>query len=366
MVIARRSPLRLSGHRDVIELRGSPRDQGRAHGALARDGIAANVVTVRGALAEMARRGRRYDQDAILSQNERFIQAAAPEVLDEIRGIAEGAGLPYRDVLALNAPVFVVATHLPLECTQILLRPPATRGGETYVAKTRDLRDILAQVVLHRRYPDGRELAEVNAAGSVTWPGSGVNNDGVAFGTSGTWSKRTVVEVERAAAGWLLVNGHVPLRDSRSLDEFAARLAAQPRVTPVNIVAGDATGGAALEVTVERVYRTNAADGAVVLTNHYVTPEIRHLGPTPDENASSYGRYEFATQRIQAERGTWTRGALQRLLADHGGAPQRAICRHQDAGAGADTVYASIATLPSGEFWTTLDHPCAAPASEEP
>jgi len=364
MVIARRSPLRLSGYRAVIELDGEPREQGRTHGRLAHAGVLANVETVRRAMAEMARRGRRYDQDAILSRNERFIGDAVPDVLEEIRGIAEGAALPYRDVLALNAPLFVAATHLPLDCTQILLRPPVTRNGETYMAKTRDLRDVLAHVVLHRRFPDGRETAEVHAAGSVTWPGSGMNNDGVAFGTSGCWSKRTVVEIERADSGWLLVNGQVVLRDSRSLDEFAERLRAQPRVTPINIVAGDAAGGAAFEVTVDRVYRTDAVDGAVVLTNHYVTPEIRALGPTPEEHPSSYGRYEIATWRIQAARGTWTRGMLRHLLGDHEGAPRRSICRHAESGAGADTVYASIATLPRGEFWTTLDHPCRSLASD--
>jgi len=363
MAIARRGTLRVLGERGVIELTGSPRAQGHIHGRDARAGIVANLAEARRWMDGMAARGRRYDQDAILSQNERFIARVAPEVVEEIHGIAEGAGLPYRDVLALNAPLYVVATHLPLDCTQILLGPPATRDGRTYMAKTRDLRGSLEHVVLHRQYPDGRETAEVNAAGTVTWPGSGVNNDGVAFGTSGCWSARTVVDIDRASDGWLLVNGHLPLRDSRSLDEFAARLSAQRRVTPINVVAGDARGGATFEVTVDRVYRTPAADGVAVLTNHYVTPEIRQLGPTPEEHPSSYARYETALTQIRARHGRWTGEALLDLLANHVGYPQRSICRHSQDGQGADTVYASIAAVPDGEFWTTLDHPCRAQAA---
>lgn len=362
MAIAKRETLRLSGSRDVIEVSGSPRAQGLLHGRHAREGIVANLTMARRWMDTVAARGRRYDHDAILSQNEQFIARVAPEVLEEVRGIADGAGLPYRDVLALNAPLYIVATHLPLDCTQILLGPPATRDGRTYMAKTRDLRGRLEHVVLHRRYDDGRETAEVNAAGTVTWPGSGMNNDGVAFGTSGCWSARTVVDIDRASDGWLLVNGHLPLRDSRSLDEFAERLSAQHRVTPINVVAGDARGGATLEVTTDRVYRSPAVDGVAILTNHFVTPEISRLGPTPEEHPSSHGRYETARTQIRAHRGEWTGAALLDLLGNHAGAPQGSICRHSQDGVGADTVYASIATVPDGEFWTTLDHPCRAQA----
>jgi len=363
MAVARRGRLRVSGHRDVIELAGTARAQGQIHGRQAREGIVVNLAEARRWMDNMAARGRRYDQDAVLSRHERFIERTAPEVLEEIHGIAEGAGLPYREVLALNAPLYIVATHLPLDCTQVLLGPPATGDGRTYMAKTRDLRGRLAHVVLHRRYADGRETAEVNAAGTITWPGSGVNNDGVAFGTSGCWSSRTVVDIDRASDGWLLVNGHLPLRDSRSLDEFAERLSSQRRITPINIVAGDARAGATFEVTADRVYRTRAADGVAVLTNHYVTAEIRSLGPTPAESPSSHARYETALARIHAQHGRWTGQALLGLLADHTGYPQRSICRHAEDGDGADTVYASIATVPDGEFWTTFDHPCRAQAA---
>ncbi len=350
------------GQPDVIEVSGSAYEQGRIHGQRARQAITANIKEIRRWMNEVSSRGRRWDHEGILSRNERFISRVSPEVLEEVRGIADGAGLSYRETLELNAPLFVAAAFLPLDCSQLLLRPPATRDGGTYLAKTRDLRGWLDHVVLHRREAGGRELAEVHVAGSVTWPGSGVSSDGVAFSTSGCWSPRTIVDLDRADASWLLTNGHLLLRDSRMLDEFVAHLDAQPRMCPLNVVAADCRGGAAVEVTADRVYRSDAEGGVLIRTNHFLTPEIRAQAPTPDENPSSYHRYAVATRKLRAGGEAWDLGAMITLLGDHEGYPQNSICRHSQNGEGSDTAYASITVLPAGEFWTTLAHPCGVQA----
>jgi hypothetical protein len=352
----------LDGTNDVPRLMGGPREQGRIHGRSARTMIAHNITQAKQWMEEAAAQGRRYDNRAILQCNERFVEFSAPDVLEEIRGIAEGAALPYEDVLGLNVPLFIVATYLPMDCTQILLRPPATSNGETYLVKTRDLRGHLEHVVLHRIYPDGREMVEVTVAGSVTWPGSGLNGDGVAYSTSGVWSTRTPLDIDRAASGWILVNTHLLLRHSRSLEEFIAHLRAQPRVCPLNLVACDSTTAEALEVTAKSVHRANDTTGFMVRTNHYLTPEIIHLGPTCDEHPSSHQRYATALRRLQDRAGTWTLERVVALLGDHEGYPQNSICRHAEDGRGADTAYASIAVLPVGMLWVTRGHPCRASA----
>lgn len=344
----------------ILRLRGNPHEQGEIHGRCARTMIARNITQAKQWMEEAAAQGRRYDTRAILQRNERFVEFSAPDVLEEIRGIAEGSALPYEDVLGLNVPLFIVATHLPMDCTQILLRPPATSNGETYLAKTRDLRGHLEHVVLHRMYPDGRKMVEVTVAGSVTWPGSGLNGDRVTYSTSGVWSTRTPLDIDRAASGWILVNTHLLLRHSRSLEEFIAHLRAQPRVCPLNLVACDSTTAEALEVTAKSVHRATDTTGFMVRTNHYLTPEIVHLGPTCDEHPSSHERYATALRRLQNRAGTWTLKRVVALLGDHEGYPQNSICRHAEDGRGADTAYASIAMLPAGTLWVTRGHPCRA------
>jgi isopenicillin-N N-acyltransferase-like protein len=312
-------------------------------------------------MAALERDGRRYDLEGILSANEAFAGREAPELLEEIEGIAESAGIAYRDLLILNLPLYIVGSHLPLDCSQILLQPPATAGGNTYLAKTRDfVRGNFAHVVTHRTYADGRELIEVNAAGSVTWPGSGLNSDGVAMSTSGVWSRRTPIDIDSAGKGWLLINVHLLLRESRSLAEFEDRLAAQPRLTGLNIVAADRSRGAALEATRDRVYRHEPEDGVLVRTNHYVAADAEWLSPTREEYPHTYCRYEVARARLAAARGSWDLASLTRLVGSHEEDPTGSLCRHLDRGSRADTVYASVASLADGRFWSILDNPCQA------
>jgi isopenicillin-N N-acyltransferase-like protein len=267
----------------ALILDGDARHMGRLHGQGARDDIRFNVAAVRRDIAADMRRGRHYDYDAALDRNLAFLEREAPEVLDEISGIAEGASLPFRDVLLLNVPLFIAAQFLPQDCTQVLLMPPATADGRTYLAKTRDLGNGgFKQVVLHRRYAGGPELIEVHTAGSVTWPGSGLSSHGVAIATSGVWSRRTTIDLDRIGRAWFLINPHLLLRESRSLDDLWERLQAQPRVTGLNIVAADQAGGAAIEATADGALRHQAEDGVIVRSNHYLAPALAEVSPRPD------------------------------------------------------------------------------------
>lgn len=354
--------LHTTGPAGVLVLTGSPRQRGYDHGRLARPDIVANVATVHRNLDDDAARGRRYDVDSILARNQVFIERTAPEILDEIGGIADGAGVPLRDVLLLNVPIFLAGQFLPQECSQVLLLPELTGNGRTFHAKTRDFKQSGAfrQVVLDRRFADGQQLIEVHTAGTVTWPGSGINSDGVSISTSGVWSRRQTIELDRVGEAWFLINSHLLLRQSRSVGDVWESLRAQPRLTCLNIVVSDGEQGAAFEATADAAYRHDASGGAVVRTNHYLAPEIRWLGPTPTEHPSSYHRWRTATSRISARPSHWDFRQLLALVGDHDGYPQCSICRHSEQGEGADTVYASIATLPDGDFWTVIDHPCRA------
>jgi isopenicillin-N N-acyltransferase-like protein len=357
-------PLKATGPAPIIQLRGTPREQGYIHGQCAREEILTNVITVRRTIAADA--ASRRDYTAALTWNEAFMARVAPELLDELHGIADGAAIPFHDILLLNVPVYLAAQFLPHECSQILLMPPATRDGRSYHAKTRDFNraGTLRQAVLHRHYPNGRQMIEVNTAGTITWPGSGLNDDGVSISTSGVWSRRQTIDLDRTANAWFLINTHLLLRDSSSLDDVETHLQAQPRVTGLNIVATDGQHGAAFEATADEIVRHEATDGVVIRTNHYCAPHITHLGPTPAEHPSSHHRHQTTRAKIAARHGEWDFASLLALLCDHEGYPQNSLCRHADGGVGADTVYASIATIPNGELWTILDYPCHASHGE--
>lgn len=103
----------------VIEMRGPARARGRAYGEACRDLIASAIAAWKQNLGrvslflrpepEETRRPRSGDRIAdylaeFLRTGEFIpaIEAWAPDLLEEVRGIAEGAGLPFADVLAIQ------------------------------------------------------------------------------------------------------------------------------------------------------------------------------------------------------------------------------------------------------------------------
>ncbi|WP_320773342.1 C45 family peptidase [Streptomyces sp. CRN 30] len=352
-------------HPAFLDLSGTAAEQGLRHGRAARDLIAANTAAVRRDVAELCTdTASRERYDACLDANAGFVRAHDPEQYAELEGIAEGAGLPLRDVLALNLPAHMVLRWVEQECSQLIVGGERAAGGRTLLAKTRDMAGHFAEhVVLRRQYPDGRRLVEVTVAGSVLWPGSGLNDAGLAMSTSGVWSVRTGVDWRASATGWILINSHDLLRRSATAADFAAALRDQPRLSGLNIALADREGRQlALEATAGDVTVRDSADHHV-LTNHYVCPATAPLAPAEEENPSSYHRSTVAGRALTAA-SAMTPGELATLLADHDGYPQNSLCRHQaDGGQGSETTYASVAVLPEGAFYVTLGNPCASDRS---
>src|SRR4051794_8600163 len=91
--IAPKSPL--------IEMSGSPRERGRQHGEQAADRVKLGIEHYSSQIA--ASRLSWDDIAAIAAQFEPKIAAFDPTYVDEMRGIAEGAGVPFAGVVLLNA-----------------------------------------------------------------------------------------------------------------------------------------------------------------------------------------------------------------------------------------------------------------------
>src|SRR5579871_6602234 len=107
----------------VLLVEGSPRERGRQHGELAHDQIGLSVE----------RYMKRFQHFAGLTPDEARRRAAefAPviaeydhEILEEIEGVAEGAGFGRDDLLAVNCRSEVMFGTAPqTECTSFALQP---------------------------------------------------------------------------------------------------------------------------------------------------------------------------------------------------------------------------------------------------
>jgi isopenicillin-N N-acyltransferase like protein len=348
--------------RGAIRLWGSPYRSGAIHGESAAAAIAQNLDFMDAAIAKVLK--RIPDYAARVEANVAFVRAAAPEVLEEIRGIADGARLPYRLVVMLNFPLFQVASFLGQECSQVLLLPGRS-GSHVLLGKTRDASNApWRQIVLWHHYENGRTSLGVHAAGTITWPGSGINSNGVAISSSGVWQRSGATPPMDPSRGWLLFNTQLLLRDCTSVDEVGYQLSTQPRLGSGVVVAVDSRTGAAFEATPTNVYRREPSDGMLIATNHFQTPALMPRSPTRSEYASTFARADRIEQVLRQLGRAWTRGDLLELLTDHVGFPQDSICRHAEHAGQSRTLYASVAQLPTGSFDVLLGQPCESLAAK--
>ena len=168
----------------LIDLSGSARERGLQHGRAVRDRI---------------ERGIRMYADSLLKNGvdwpelERRAEALVPVIetfdaayVEEMRGIAEGAGQPFAGVVLMNARTEMVVgarkameRALPDGCTAALALPEATADGVLLHGQNWDWRADCAEtgVVLRIHREDGPDILTFTEAGGLAR--SGLNSAGI-------------------------------------------------------------------------------------------------------------------------------------------------------------------------------------------
>ena len=354
----RRADVASLGQGKALRLRGSPYEQGRQLGAGAAELIRENVALARTQRHEVATGRDRTDYDAVTRRNELWVARECPELLEEIAGIAEGAEIDHGELLSMNLNPHLSYVHPTVqECTQVLAMGSATVEGKTYVGKTRDLqRGPTRQVLLRREQADGGFTNELTPAGRMTVL-DGINQHGLSLTCSGQWSPRVRVDLARADSAWLLLNLQPVLRQARSVDEAVRLIREQPRASGMIVLAADESRAVALEMTDREVREFEPEDDLLVRTNHFSSPDFRHLMPTFEEYRSTFDRRTRAGQFLEERRGEIGPLDILRILSDHAEPPFESICRH--AGDGKSRTYAATINCPQDRtMWVTIGNPC--------
>lgn len=297
-------------------------------------------------------------------------KSAVPRLVAHLEGVAEGCGLPFTDVLAVNAfeelyavlelsvppaPGIELAEApppTPVErCTDVVVR---TAGGlilghneQWYSGDDGGV----ALVVEHPVSPD--EVGTVTPVSVGTLPLVGMNALGGALGLMSLSGANERVGVPRALIG-------------RDCIEAADRSDAIRRATRPNRAGGYTYAYAftrdaplTLEVTATR---HGVAEGAVH-TNHALSSAVADTAEQPSEGSLS--RYTRACALI-AERPPTSAHDVMRLLADHG-ADGQDICVHPEAAAGEEgsaIQFAMVCDVEAAVMWLAPGQPCVTPFQE--
>jgi hypothetical protein len=264
----------------------------------------------------------------VLSQNTSSflpgIEDLSPSFVQEVRGLADGAGISFEE--ALLCQVRTEAAHtMDGGCTAFALTGSATADGQTLAGQNQDLESEYSDVaILLRVKPDdGRpEALMFTFAGQLGY--AGMNEHGLAHFNATLYDYQWRLGLPRQPLKRVLL-------ERRTVDECVSLLAEHRTCSAANMVFCDGQRNIAdVEIRPEATALLQDEHPDCRLhTNHYVTPQF-----APYETHSlpdSRPRLDRLRALVQDNWGRITVETMKSILADHQGDPG-GICRHGAAG----------------------------------
>ena len=349
----------------IVHAHGDPVRRGRIIGRELADGHARSVEFTR----RYTRRHGLDDRDLepLLAPYLAAARRAVPRLVAQLEGIAEGAGLRFLDVFAVNAfeelyavlegsvppPAGVVIGPAPPpspveRCTDFLIRAP----GATILAHNEQWYagddGGVAVIVEH---PDSDEEVAIVAPASVgTLPLVGMNARGGALGLMSLGGLDERAGVPRALLG----------RDGvEAVDRAdALRRAGRPgRAGGYSYMYAFRGGDAfTLEVTATR----ESLIETPVHTNHALDAAVAQVAEPPSDRSLS--RHDRACTLLEGDDPLTVEDAM-RILADHG-ADGQDICVHPDPAEGDEgsaIQFGMVCDVEAGVMWLAPGQPCSTP-----
>jgi isopenicillin-N N-acyltransferase-like protein len=365
-----------------VRVEGTSYERGRQYGAQARTRIHRSVQAYQQVFAYYAG----WDWPAVRRVAAGFEAPIAdfrPAYLEEMRGIADGAGLDLADVLAINvrtevmfaakarqAPLAGRARPQPSAGPQLPTGPqPPAECSAFAVVRDQQAATLIGQnwdwllhaaetlILLEVRQDDGPDFVTVVEAGLLAK--AGMNAAGLGLVTNAL-----VTDADVGAPG---LPYHVLLRavlDCTTVTEALMVLQAGERSSSANYLIAHSSG-AALDVEAApgdftRLYPLYPDHGLLLHTNHFLSPGLLPVDLSLWAMPSSAVRL----QRLRAFGAGGQHRTLEEvrgLLADHADYPH-SVCAHPDPGEhpleqGA-TIASLLMDLTAGQMWVAAGHPC--------
>ncbi len=307
-------------------LQGSPHEIGMQHGQKARDLVNKCINNYQLIFQVMGN----ASWDEITGEARKFLPAVEkhfPELVEEMEGVAEGAGVDFDSILAINARSELLFSKKILKqdgCTSYGITP-AKGGGSTIIGQNWDFPEptkepLILLEIEQKQKPRILMITEAGIVGKI-----GLNSAGVGICMNALMTERTI-------------NGtplHIAMRgvlNSATLNDALDKTATCNVGSAINFVLGDhAIGPVNMEIIPED-YELNFPENEVVVHTNHLT-SARLLSKTVDLNRTlmldTFIRLKRARQLLSA-RDVFDIPALKKIHDDHLNYP-RSICRHLKA-----------------------------------
>jgi isopenicillin-N N-acyltransferase-like protein len=312
----------------LIEISGPPRERGRQYGRQAAARIRKGTSLYLTRLKELS-----LDSAGVLALVRDYlpaIEAFEPIYIEEMHGIAEGAGVPFEDVVLLNARTEILklaersGEDDPDGCTGIVVLPQATKAGRLIHAQNWDWKRECAEtaVVLKVRRDDGPDLMTFTEAGALGR--CGFNAAGIAITANYLECDRDYRQVGVPLA---LIRRKVLESEHLALAMHAVYCTSKSAAN--NMMVTHCEGVAIdFECAPDETFQLHPDRGLLVHANHFVSPvalsKLRDTGVanTPD----SLYRDLRVRGILEPQIGSITLDAVKEALFDNFATPW-AVCR---------------------------------------
>lgn len=351
----------------VLDLAGSPYEIGLQHGRALREQIAAFVDSVTGVHQAnnpwlRAERGQLLD---FCSRHLGFAEKFSRDLMDEMRGIAEGAGVSLAEIFYLNCFLELEDVRAPglggrllpdglWGCTTFNVLPEAAADGRALLGQTYDMEKYYERFlcILRIRPEQGPAVLAVSFAGILGL--DGLNSAGV-----GAVINKVTATDARPGVPYPFV-----MRKALAAERIGDALGAvifSPRAGGITYQLSG-SGVAFCAETSAAAYELLEIDGAMAHTNHFVGASMRRF-ETPNwlSHGGSMVRKQVAGRFLKKHHGALTPDLLKELTRDHTNHP-RCICAHgwpgEDAKTAFTTVFAVVMDPAAGWFEACAGNPC--------
>lgn len=357
-----------------VRVEGSARARGRQYGEQASARVRRSIEAYREVFGHYAG----WSWETVTNEATRYrapIERFGAGYLEEMAGIAEGAGVGLADVMALNVRTEIMFAAKARdveaearrvgECSSFAVLPESSAQGHTLIGQNWDwlLHASETVVVLEVRQDQGPDFVTVVEAGLLAK--TGMSSSGI-----GVVTNALVTDRDRGVPG---VPYHLVLRGILDAENISdALIVAQRgfRSSSGNYLVAS-TDGLAVDIEAApgdfaQLHLVFPQDGVLLHTNHFVSPRLDakdlSLWIMPD----SPFRLERLRTKVEGT-GDLTIDHFRGFLADHANYPS-GLCCHPDARVDPNEQGATVASvlmdLDAKKMWVADGHPCTNPYRE--
>ena len=284
-----------------------------------------------------------------------FAQERYPQYVDEMQGIAEGANIPFQDLVVLNVmeAVTMDALHLT-RCTSMAVNDERTADGHVLAAHNEDWvpDDENDVFVIHATPKNEPPYLAMTYGGLIA--NVGFNAYGIAQLIDSVYPNDSRIGIPRLVVSRAVLAAKTP-------GGAIKRTLISHRAAGYNHLLIHESGEVySVEVSARRFEIIYNNDGYSVHTNHFLSSKMKEIENDPEELISSRIRY-FRAMRMLNQSDNHTIKSLQNIQRDHVNYPN-SICKH-DFGDGdlldrEKTINAMVIDLTAREMHIAWGNPC--------